>query len=249
LHIIEVSILISQIQNKVVLKIWFSHVGGMASSTVENYLKAILLRSGEPGSMVPTGTIAEALGVVPGTSTTMVKSMAAQGLVEYHARTGVRLTAKGRALALAVLRKHRLIELFLVQVLKMDWAEVHEEAEALEHAISDRVLERLDTLLGHPNADPHGDPIPNVKHPRFETKGGATLATCAPDKFWRVARITDQTPRFLAFVQQTGLKPGARVRVMKRDRTSGVVHCDLRAGGTTALGLAEASKIEVAEVS
>ena len=108
----------------------------MASSTIENYLKAILLRSGEPGSMVPTGTIASALGVVPGTSTTMVKSMAKQGLVEYHARTGVRLTAKGRTLALAVLRKHRLIESFLVQVLKMDWAEVHDEAEALEHAIS-----------------------------------------------------------------------------------------------------------------
>jgi DtxR family Mn-dependent transcriptional regulator len=220
----------------------------MASSTIENYLKAILLRSGEPGSMVPTGTIASALGVVPGTSTTMVKSMAKQGLVEYHARTGVRLTAKGRTLALAVLRKHRLIESFLVQVLKMDWAEVHDEAEALEHAISDRVLERLDELLGHPIVDPHGDPIPNIKQPRFETKGGVTLVTCAPAKSWRVVRILDQTPRFLEFVQQTGLKPGARVRVMKRDRTSGVVHCDLRAGGTTALGFAEASKIEVAEV-
>jgi DtxR family Mn-dependent transcriptional regulator len=103
----------------------------MPTSTVENYLKAILVRSTDADAVVATGTIAEALGVTPGTITTMVKSLAAKGLVEHHPREGVRLTPTGRAHALAVVRKHRLIETFLVQVLKMDWKEVHEEAEAL----------------------------------------------------------------------------------------------------------------------
>ncbi len=217
----------------------------MPSSTIENYLKAILVRSGREEGMVATGVIAEALTVTPGTATTMVKGMASQGLVEYHPHAGVKLTNRGRALALAVLRKHRLIETFLVQVLKMDWAEVHEEAEALEHAISDRVLARLDALLGHPATDPHGDPIPSQKHPRLETKAAATLATCPLAKPMRVARITDQTPTFLEFVQQTGLKPGAKVQVKTRDPASGVVQCELGAGKETALGLAVAGKIEV----
>ena len=217
----------------------------MPSSTIENYLKAILVRSGRAEGMVATGAIAEALGVTPGTATTMVKAMATQGLVEYHAHEGARLTGRGRTLALAVLRKHRLIETFLVQVLKMDWAEVHVEAEALEHAISDRVLERIDDLLGHPATDPHGDPIPSLKHPKLEAKAAATLATCAVARPMRVARITDQTPSFLEFIQQTGLKPGAKVQVVKRDAASGVVRCDLGARHETALGLAVAGKIEV----
>ncbi len=217
----------------------------MPSSTIENYLKAILVRSGRMEGMVATGVIAEALKVTPGTATTMVKAMAAQGLVEYQAHAGVQLTSRGRTLALAVLRKHRLIETFLVQVLKMDWAEVHEEAEALEHALSDRVLERLDALLGHPETDPHGDPIPSTKHPKLESKAAATLASCAPGKVMRVARILDQTPSFLEFIQQAGLKPGARVQVKTRDPASGVVQCTLSAGREAALGLAVAGKIEV----
>ncbi len=100
----------------------------MATSTVENYLKTILLRTAGPDHIVPMGVLAEALGVVPGTVTTMVKSLAEQGLLDHQARQGVRLTDSGRRLALEVLRKHRLVETFLVRTLKMDWTEVHEEA-------------------------------------------------------------------------------------------------------------------------
>jgi DtxR family Mn-dependent transcriptional regulator len=217
----------------------------MATSTVENYLKAILLRSGDNSGMVPTGVLAEALGVTPGTTTTMVKAMAAQGLLSHLPREGVQLTGRGRDVALGVLRKHRLVETFLVQVLKMDWAAVHEEAEALEHAISDGVLERIDTLLGHPSSDPHGDPIPDAKGKLSRSRDAATLATCPSDRALRVIRIADQTPAFLEFVQQSGLKPGARVRVSKRDQASGVVHCDLSRGHGATLGLPEAAKIEV----
>jgi DtxR family transcriptional regulator, Mn-dependent transcriptional regulator len=216
----------------------------MASSTVENYLKAILVRSAAEDAVVSMGALSEALGVTPGTVTTMVKSLAQQGLVAHQPREGVTLTAQGRSQALAVLRKHRLIETFLVQTLKMDWKEVHEEAEALEHSISDRVLARIDAILGYPETDPHGDPIPTEKSPRFDRGHGATLASCEVSAPFRVERILDQSPVFLEFIQRTGLKPGAKVRVRERDRASGVVRCDLR-GGEATLGLPEASKIEV----
>ncbi len=216
----------------------------MPTSTVENYLKAILARSSEAGSPVATGSIAEALGVTPGTITTMVKSLAAKGLVEHQPREGVTLTDAGRAQALAVVRKHRLVETFLVQVLKMDWKEVHEEAEALEHAISDRVLLRIDAILGHPGADPHGDPIPGARASRLGRGAGLTLAGCDVQKPMRVERILDQSSRFLEFIQRTGLKPGARVRVRERDPASGVVRCELSPGEAT-LGMPEAAKIEV----
>jgi DtxR family transcriptional regulator, Mn-dependent transcriptional regulator len=216
----------------------------MPTSTVENYLKAILVRSSDAGSVVSTGALAEALRVTPGTITTMVKSMASRGLLEHQPREGVRLTPEGRAHALAVVRKHRLVETFLVQVLKMDWKEVHEDAEALEHAISDRVLLKIDALLGHPATDPHGDPIPSRKSPALDRGKGVTLATCDLQKQLRVERILDQSPPFLEFIQRTGLKPGARVRVRERDPASGVVRCELREGEAM-LGLPEAAKIEV----
>ena len=113
--------------------------------------------------MIPMGRLATAMGVVPGTATTMVKALADSGLVDYSPRTGVRLTEAGSQLALHVLRRHRLVELFLVRVVGLDWSEVHDEAEELEHVISDKVLEKIDALLGHPQADPHGDPIPTAK--------------------------------------------------------------------------------------
>src|SRR5208337_5423435 len=100
--------------------------------------------------------LASAMGVVPGTATSMVKALADSGLVEYEPRGGVRLTRSGEQLALHVLRRHRLVELFLVKSLGLDWSMVHDEADMLEHSISERVLERMDALLVHPTADPHG---------------------------------------------------------------------------------------------
>ncbi len=220
----------------------------MPTSTVENYLKAILVRSADADAAVATGSLAEALGVTPGTITTMVKSMASRGLLEHQPREGVRLTDSGRAHALAVLRKHRLVETFLVQVLKMDWAEVHEEAEALEHAISERVLLRIDAILGHPDADPHGDPIPSAKSPQFDRDSSLSLATCEAHRQYRVERILDQSPSFLEFIQRTGLMPGSTVKVAERDPASGVVRCELRDHPAT-LGLPEAAKIEVTEAA
>src|ERR1043165_5503845 len=136
----------------------------MASETVENYLKAIYSLSAKSDSdQVSLGDLAAAVGVTPGTATTMVKKLALDRLAKYERYSGVALTAKGKQTALAVLRRHRLIETFLVRTLGMDWAEVHAEAERLEHALSDRLLQRLDAFLGHPAVDPHGDPIPDPR--------------------------------------------------------------------------------------
>src|SRR5438105_6985374 len=136
----------------------------MASITVENYLKQLYSEQQRTsGELVSMGRLASAMGVVPGTVTTMVKALADSGLVTYEPREGVRLTRGGEQLALHVLRRHRLVELFLVKVLGLDWSEVHDEADELEHAISDKVLERIDQYLGRPSVDPHGDPIPSAK--------------------------------------------------------------------------------------
>src|SRR6476661_3961757 len=166
----------------------------LPSSTVENYLKAI--HQGQSSlapdqRLVPMGQVASALGVTPGTATTMVKALAESGLAEYEPYSGVRLSKAGAKLAGLVLRRHRLVELFLVNVMGMSWAEVHEEAEQLEHVVSDRLIERMDEMLGHPTHDPHGDPIPTtegtVSDDRLES-----LMTCPVGTPLRVTRIADQ---------------------------------------------------------
>src|SRR5689334_229607 len=175
----------------------------MPSSTVEDYLKQIYLeqQSAGAGQLVPMGKLAAAMGVVPGTATSMVKALADSGLVSYEPRGGLRLTRGGEQLALRVLRRHRLVELFLVKVLGLDWSEVHVEAEELEHAISDKVLERIDALLERPSVDPHGDPIPTAKGKVRDT-GRKTLADLEPGATVRIARVMDQDPPFLQFLER-----------------------------------------------
>ena len=218
----------------------------MPTSTVEDYLKCILLEEQERGdARVPTGRVAAALQVTPGTATTMVKALADGGLVDYEAYGGVRLTASGRQLALHVLRRHRLIELFLVKVLAFDWTEVHDEAERLEHAVSERLIERIDAMLGFPAADPHGDPIPSAagEVPVDEVVPLADWALGAPA---RVARIADQGPDFLRRIERLGLAPGATLPLLARDDVADTLDLELASGTHVALGLRAAEKILVA---
>lgn len=216
----------------------------MATSTVENYLKHVLLLSEGSEDLVPMGALAAALAVVPGTATTMVKSLADEGLVEHQPRHGVRLTGDGRRVALNVLRKHRLVETFLVNVLKMDWSKVHDEAEQLEHAISDEVLDRLDALLGHPQTDPHGDPIPS-RQGKLSSQVYATLATCGTERPLKIVRITEQSAEFLQFAEQNGLQPGTAVRISERNLTAGLVTVRRNGGRALPLSISAAGKILV----
>src|SRR5690349_1211139 len=185
----------------------------MVTSTVEDYLKCILLEQQRAGSgLVSMGQIAAALRVTSGTVTSMMKTLADSNLVTYEPYSGVRLTPAGTQLAAHVLRRHRLVELFLVRVLGLDWSEVHDDAERLEHALSERVVERIDEMLGFPTVDPHGDPIPGPRGLLPERSDATeSLLLCAVGAPLVVARITDQSPEFLRLAEAHGLVPGRAV--------------------------------------
>lgn len=215
------------------------------SHTVENYLKAIYQAQtalAEADALVPMGQLASALGVVPGTATTMVKALSESGLVRYEPYAGVRLTKAGEKLAALVLRRHRLVELFLVKVMGMSWTEVHDEAELLEHAVSDRLIDRIDEMLGRPEVDPHGDPIPDaegtVRLPAYET-----LMTCPLNQPVRVSRVSDQDREFLHFIERHDLKPGAVVEVAERDAAADSVR--VKGSREFTIGARAASKVLV----
>ncbi len=217
----------------------------MASITVENYLKHLYLQQQAAGAeLVPMGKLASAMGVVPGTATTMVKALADSGLVQYEPRGGVRLTKGGEQLALHVLRRHRLVELFLVKVLGLDWSEVHAEAEELEHAISDKVLDRIDALLDYPETDPHGDPIPTAKGKVAATRT-SSLAEAPVGKALRIARVLDQAAEFLQFADRNGLTPGTVVTVDRKEPAGDAIVVKPRAANAVTLGSGAAAKILV----
>jgi DtxR family Mn-dependent transcriptional regulator len=221
----------------------------VASSTVEDYLKQLYLEQHEAGDghTVATGRLAGVMGVTPGTATAMLKALAGNGLVAYETRRGARLTDEGERRALNVLRRHRLMELFLVRILGLDWSEVHEEAEALEHVLSDRVLDRIDAMVGYPTVDPHGDPIPG-RHRHEEGAAQASLADCPLDQPQQVSRIRHQTPDFLRFVEREGLMPGVQVVVEAREAQAESVRIRAASRGPSSLGLAAAAKILVLPV-
>ena len=219
----------------------------LPSSTVENYLKAI--HQGQSAltrdqRLVPMGQVASALGVTPGTATTMVKALAESGLAEYEPYSGVRLSAAGEKLAGLVLRRHRLVEAFLVEVMGMSWAEVHDEAEHLEHVVSERLIDRIDEMLGRPTHDPHGDPIPNPEG-TIPTRHLESLLTCPIGTALKVTRITDQDPSFLRFIESNDLKPGQPVEVESRDAAADSVLLRGKDRRQITIGARAASKLLV----
>jgi len=219
----------------------------LPSSTVENYLKAIFVGEAqlpEGQRLVPMGQLASALGIAPGTATTMVKTLAESGLALYEPYSGVRLTAAGEKLAARVLRRHRLIELFLVKIIGMQWDEVHDDAEQMEHVVSDRLIERIDDMLGRPDTDPHGDPIP-TSDGHVERRAMQTLLTCPMGAPVVVARVTDQDAAFLKFIARHDLKPGQTIEVEARDEVSDSVRLKGPSGGHTTIGARAASKVLV----
>ena len=215
----------------------------MATETVEDYLKAIYMLSRES----PTGEagmtrLAAMVGVATGTATAMAKKLAAAKLAKYERFGGVALTPKGTKAALNILRRHRLVETFLVETLKLDWSVVHPEAERLEHAVSPVVLEALDALLGHPTLDPHGDPIPDANG-HIRAGHDQPLSDCVTGSKVRIARIADQDEAFLLLVARHGLKPGARVTVRGVDAPAQSITVEAEGAAPVTLALAAAGKI------
>ncbi len=216
----------------------------MASLTVENYVKTIhQLCNRAGGTPAGTGQLASALRVSPGTVTSMLKTLSESGLATYTPYEGAHLTAAGDALALRVMRRHRLIELFLVKTLNLTWDEVHDEAEHMEHAVSDLLVDRIDAYLGYPDVDPHGDPIPRADG-SVEMESGCSLAECQVGSRFRLARIVDQSPEFLRYLTESGLPLGAEGHVVANRAEAGIVTISVDDRKTT-LGRQAAEKILV----
>ncbi len=185
------------------------------SAAHQDYLKTIylLLSRGQEAS---NSAIAQALGVAPASATNMVKRLAEAGLIEHVPYRGVQLTPAGQQVALEMVRHHRLIELFLHDVLEMPWDQVHVEAERLEHAISEEVEEAIARKLGYPTFDPHGDPIPD-RHGRLAAAGeGLPLTALEPGCPARLTRVHAQDGERLRYLGELGLYPGAQVAVLTR---------------------------------
>lgn len=188
----------------------------MTTSTEENYLKAIYHLSSRQQKSVMTSEIAGSLSTTSASVTDMLKKLSEKNLVEYERYRGVRITNKGEKVALSIIRRHRLWEVFLTDVLKFRWDEVHEMAEELEHVSSDELVSRLDKFLGYPRFDPHGDPIPDndgTLHPSNQL----LLSDGKPFEKFSICGVNDHTPVFLQFLQKKGLMPGVPISILEVD--------------------------------
>lgn len=219
----------------------------MPSSTVQNYLKAILHLQEQGNGSTTVGEIARELEVTPGTVTIMMRQLKKRGLVEYEPRRGLSLMPEGVSEAMKVVRRHRLVELFLVEVLGLDWSEVHEEAEVLEHAISDRLLDRIDEMLGQPTHDPHGDPIPDRRGIVAEDSAVSLLGLAAGR--YRVVRVSDENSALLGWLNEKGLRIGEEIELSHPDRVAGVLELSRSQGGKLQLGAEAAGQVFVEAIA
>ena len=195
------------------------------SRSVEDYLKAIyaLSQTGEPAA---TSAIAESLDVQPASVTGMIKRLAETGMLEHVPYKGVRLTDEGARAALRVVRRHRILETYLCERLGYSWDDVHEEAERLEHAASEALIERMSAALGFPEYDPHGEPIP-TRGGDIESVDLATLADARPGDRLRIRAVRDENSEELRSMAARGLVPGTRLQVCDPQSTAGAVEVHL----------------------
>jgi DtxR family Mn-dependent transcriptional regulator len=218
----------------------------LRSHAVEDYAKAIYVLETRGREPVSTTALAARLGVTAGSVSAMVKKLAELDLVTHTPYRGVRLTPDGRRTALEVIRHHRLLELFLAEVLEMPWDRVHEEAEVLEHVLSAELEEIIAAKLGNPTRDPHGDPIPTAEF-EIEEQETRSLADLQPGDKGVFVRVSDSDPEMLRYLGEWGVTPGARLEVVERQPFGGPLFVRVGAdihplGGA----LAEAMRVEMA---
>src|SRR3954466_7696760 len=217
------------------------------SAAVEDYAKAIYALQVETGGPVSNNALAERLGVSAASATNMVKRLDSLGLVEHLPYRGAALTPAGRRVALEVLRHHRLLELYLAQSLGVPWDRVHDEAEVLEHHISEELEELIAKALGNPTHDPHGDPIPTRELEILEDVA-CTLDSLEPGQRGRFTRISDQNPEMLRYLAERGIAPGADFEVVDKQPFGGPLFVRFAHGDVHVVGglLASAMRVEEA---
>ncbi|MCC6463404.1 MAG: metal-dependent transcriptional regulator [Saprospiraceae bacterium] len=187
----------------------------MISHAEENYLKAIFKISEKEAKAASTNAIAAEMQTTAASVTDMLKRLAEKNLIDYEKYRGVQLTTEGSQVATALIRKHRLWEVFLVDKLGFSWDEVHDLAEQLEHVQGNNLIDRLDTFLGHPKFDPHGDPIPDAEG-RWSFRQQVLLSTLKPGERAAVTGVDDHSPAFLQYLDQLGLTLGAGLELLER---------------------------------
>jgi DtxR family Mn-dependent transcriptional regulator len=193
------------------------------SSAVEDYAKAIYaLETRGDGAAVSTNAIAERLGVTAASASNMVKKLDALGLVRHVPYRGVQLTPDGVKVALEVIRHHRLLELYLAETLGVPWDRVHDEAEVLEHVLSEELEELIAAKLGHPTHDPHGDPIPS-RDLEIEEGSSTMLQELEPGTSGVFVRVSDSDPAMLRYLADRGIRPGASFTVVDKQPFDGPV--------------------------
>lgn len=196
------------------------------TEAVEDYAKALHALEKRSAGGVTTSALAERLGVSPGSVTAMLKRMVAMGLVVHEPYRGALLTDAGERVALEVIRHHRLLESYLTEVLGMPWDRVHDEAEVLEHYISEELEELIAKALGDPRHDPHGDPIPD-RELALERQDGLSLAEAEPGVAGTLTRVSDSDPGMLRFLDEREIRPGTLVTVRSREPFGGSVSIEV----------------------
>ena len=215
------------------------------SQAVEDYLKAIYILESE-GTGASTSSIAESMDVSSASATNMVKRLSKMGLVDYQSYKGATLTNAGRKIALEIIRHHRLLELYLLEVMGYSWDEVHDEAEKLEHHISEQFEDKIAELLDNPTHDPHGDPIP-TKEGVMPELNAEPLGDAEAGKVYLVSRVKDQDPDVLRYLEKIGVLPGVKIEIREKAPFNGPVTILLE-DTEKAIGYEIANKIFVAEM-
>ncbi|MGA0568260.1 metal-dependent transcriptional regulator [Rathayibacter sp. KR2-224] len=215
------------------------------TNTAQDYLKVIWAANEWESAPVTVTALAARIGVRAATVSDAIRRLAEQGLVVHEPYGAVELTAAGRMHALAMVRRHRLIETFLVETLGYPWDEVHDEAEVLEHAVSDTLVDRIDAVLGHPVRDPHGDPIPTAEgDPR--TPRAQRLLDAEVNERLRVVRISDADPAVLRYLAERGIRLDARASLLETRSFAGDVVVSVDDGDPMTIGVVAADAVWVA---
>ncbi|HET8864922.1 MAG TPA: metal-dependent transcriptional regulator [Gracilimonas sp.] len=215
------------------------------SQSIEDYLKAIYVLQSE-GKTATTTRIANALDVSSASVTNMLKRLAKMKLLDHESYKGAKLTPAGIKIALEVLRHHRLLELYLKEIMGYSWDEVHDEAENLEHHISEQFEDKIAELLNHPTHDPHGDPIPS-KDGVMPEMAQLSIADAKENVSYIIGRVKDQDPELLRYLEKIGVIPGVKIKVLEKTPFNGPIKVELEAEKEQVLGQAVASEVYLVE--
>jgi DtxR family Mn-dependent transcriptional regulator len=215
------------------------------SQSIEDYLKVIYVLQAE-GEKVTTTNIANAIGVSSASVTNMLKKLAKMNLLDHESYKGAKLTNSGKKIALEILRHHRLLELYLKEIMGYSWDEVHDEAEKLEHHISEQFEDRIAELLNHPTHDPHGDPIP-TKDGVMPQMARLSIAEADFDTPYIIGRVKDQDPELLRYLEEIGVLPGVKIKVVEKAPFNGPIVLELEGEQDQTIGHAIASEVYLVE--